>query len=120
VSTRTVSELVALLKDNDKDVRASAAQELGAIELGRMEAAAAASALIDALKDSHAEVRGWAADALGNIGAEAKAAVPALIDALKDMERFPINWRSDRTVSNSASGALSRIDPEAARKAGIP
>src|SRR4051812_48692026 len=68
MSTKTVSELVALLKDNDKDVRASAAEELGAIAPGMTEpeAEAAVPALIDALKDPDTEVRGWAADALGN------------------------------------------------------
>ena len=71
MSTRTVSELVALLKGNDKDVRASAAQELGAIASGMTgpEAEAAVPALIDVLKGPGPAMRSSAASALRRIGA---------------------------------------------------
>jgi HEAT repeat protein len=52
-----------------------------------------------------------AARSLGQIGPAAKAAVSALIDALKD---------EDKDVRTAAAEALKKIDPEAARKAGVP
>ena len=86
MSQKSVSELVALLTDEDKDVRLGAAKELEAYPSGVMEAEvkAAVPVLIRALKAQEAEVRRGAAYALGKIGVDAKAAVPALIDALKD------------------------------------
>jgi HEAT repeat protein len=86
-----------------------------------VEAKAAVPALIDALKDDEADVRGLAADALGGIGAEAKAAVPALIEAFKDEADYYRSWRGyPHKVSAAATYALSKIDPEAARRAGVP
>jgi HEAT repeat protein len=116
--------LVALLTDKDKDVRFGAAKELEASTSGVMEAEvkAAVPALIRALKAPEAEVRRGAAYALGNIGVEAKAAVPALIEALTDRGgRDPGMgcWAHLYTVSYAASRALLKIDPEAAREAGV-
>src|SRR5262249_44206315 len=85
------------------------------------EVKAAVPALIDFFKDTDAWGRYRAADALGNIGAEAKAAAPALIDALKDGE---IGYRnrqgSEKTVSSMAVGALCKIEPEAVKKGAVP
>jgi hypothetical protein len=46
----------------------------------------------------------------GRMGEAARAAVPALIDILKD---------EDKDVRIQSAGALKKIDPEAARKAGV-
>jgi HEAT repeat protein len=53
-----------------------------------------------------------AADALGGVGKEAAAekVVPALIQALKD---------PDSQVRRAAAEALKKVDPEAAKKAGL-
>jgi hypothetical protein len=64
----------------------------------------------DALKDKDERVRQGAATSLGRMGEAARAAVPALIDILKD---------EDKDVRSQAAGALKKIDPEAARKAGV-
>ena len=124
VSPKSVSELVALLTDKDKDVRIGAAKELEASTSGVMEAEvkAAVPALVRALKAEEAEVRRGAAYALGNIGVEAKAAVPALIDALTDRGGYDKGmgcWGHCYTVSYAASQALRKIDPEGAREAGV-
>src|SRR5262245_20728759 len=91
--------LLDALKDQDPEVRRSAAyalQELGGVRLSV--GSAAAPALIDALKDQDGQVRISAAEALNGIGVGAEAAVPALIDALKD----------EYEVRRSAASALGR------------
>jgi HEAT repeat protein len=100
VSTKTVSELLTLLKDNDRDVRSSASEELAAsaLDMTGPEAEAAVPALIDALKDPDAQVRWKATYALGEISVG--AAVSALIDAL----RAP-----DAQVRRTAVPALAKI-----------
>jgi HEAT repeat protein len=123
VSRKSVSELVALLTDKDKDVRLGAAEGLEASPSGMMEAEVKVEVpvLIRALKAQEAEVRRGAAYALGKIGVEAKAAVPALIDALTDRGGYDKGmgcWAHCYTVSYAASEALRKIDPEAAREAG--
>jgi HEAT repeat protein len=117
VITKTVSEFVALLKDNDSEVRSSAAKALSAIGV---EAKAAMSALSDALRDQDAEVRWSAAVALGRIGEQAKGAVPALIAALKDGESVQVGKGEWAPVCSGAYQALQMIDPEVARKANVP
>ena len=124
MSQKSVSELVALLTDEDKDVRLGAAKELEAYPSGVMEAEvkAAVPVLIRALKAQEAEVRRGAAYALGKIGVDAKAAVPALIEALTDKGgRDPGMgcWAHLYTVGYAASRALLQIDPEAAKEAGV-
>ena len=101
-----VPALIEALKDDDADVRSSAADVLGNIGA---EAKAAVPALIEALKDDDADVRSSTAYALGNIGAEAKAAVPALVEALED---------DDADVRSGAAYALGNIGAEA--KAAVP
>jgi HEAT repeat protein len=125
VTPKSVSELVALLSDKDKDVRIGAATELEARTSGMTEAEvkAAVPVLIRALKDQEAEVRRRAANALGKIGEEAKAAVPALIVALTDKEGHDAGmgcYAHYYTVGNAAAQALLQIDPEAATAAGVP
>ncbi|GAX43555.1 WD-40 repeat-containing protein [Tolypothrix sp. NIES-4075] len=95
----TVSALVTALKNNDTNVRRTAASALGSIG---SEATSAVPALIEALKDSDANVRQSAASALGNIGSDAKAAIPALTQAQ--------NNDSDANVRQSATYALANIN----------
>ncbi len=94
-----IPALIAALKDEDWDVRSSAARALGNIGPA---AASAVPSLIAALKDENRNVWDKAVDALGNIG---PAAVPALIAALKD---------KDSDVRSSAARALGQIGPAAA------
>lgn len=60
------------------------------------------------LHDGDQYVRQMAADVLGNFGTRAKAAVPALTNAL-----------NDSSIAEDVGLALKRIDPEAAKKAGV-
>jgi HEAT repeat protein len=140
---RTVSQWLERLKDPDALVRREAAFALGEIGMG---AKGAVPALGGALKDPDVRVRRSAADALGEIGVAAKAGVPALIDALKDVRNPPdvlgaaawalgemgpearsavpalidaLKGSNDR-LRKEAAAALQKIDPEAARKAGLP
>jgi HEAT repeat protein len=124
VSGEAVSALVALLADEDRDVRISAAKELEAStsRMTEAEVKAAVPVLIRALQAQEAEVRRGAAYALGSIGVEARAAVPALIVALTDRGgRDPGMgcWAHLYTVGYAASRALLQIDPEAAKEAGV-
>ena len=89
------------LKDNDAEVRISAAAALG--EIGPA-AKAAVPNLIETLKDQNGRVRGSAARALGEIGPDAKAAVSSLIEALND---------ENSGVRADAAHALGRIGPDA-------
>jgi HEAT repeat protein len=121
VNTNTVSELVALLQDKDRGIRASAAKELG-----ESFDPDAVPALIAVLKDQDTEVRSNAVSALkelsGFVDQDAvSAAVPALIDAIKDKgEYVPGMWSDPETVSKAASWALGEIDPEGARQTSEP
>jgi hypothetical protein len=72
---KSLSEWIALLKDQDVGVRNNAASVLS---LFGPEAAPAAPALAKALTDKNPDVRRHAALALGNIGPKAKAAAAAL------------------------------------------
>jgi HEAT repeat protein len=64
------------------------------------------------LRDRNPDLRYRAAVALGNMGAEARAAVPALLRLFQD-DRSEV-------VREEAAAALKRIDPAAAKKAGLP
>jgi HEAT repeat protein len=127
--------LIEALKDNDAQVRTWAALTLA--PMGEL----AVPALVGAFKDGDTETCLWAGMALSRIGEQAvpaltaavkdrdsvsarrgatralglfgpgaKAAVPALVGALGD---------SDPEVRTNAALALKRIDPEAARRAGV-
>ncbi len=99
-----VPVLITALKDQDADVRGSAAYALG--EIGKE----AVPTLIAALEDQEVFARSSAAYALGKIGKEAKEAVPALIKALEDQ---------DANVRSSAVRALGEIVP-GAKEAVLP
>jgi HEAT repeat protein len=89
--------LIALLKDEDSNVRQEAAVALG--NLGPL-AKPAIPALSATLTDQDSTVRYRAAEALGHIGPNA---VGSLVEALKD---------EDPRVRWSAEEALKKIDPE--------
>jgi HEAT repeat protein len=110
-----VPALATLLKEDSKELTEAAITSLG--KMG----SAAVPALTGALKskdgtnkpkkadkkapkpvDHTAFLRAKAAQALGELGAEAKTAVPALIDALKDT-----------SIRNDAVAALGNIGPAA-------
>ncbi len=63
------------------------------------------------MKNEIGPVRRRAAEVLGSLGAEAKAAAPALAETVKD---------PDEAVRRAAGEALKKIDPDAAKKAGVP
>ena len=97
-----VPALIEALKDEDSNVRGSAADALGKI------GPAAVPALIEALRDDDSDVR-YTAAALARIGPAAEAAVPALIEALK---------HDDSIVRFNAAYALGKIGPAA--EAAVP
>jgi HEAT repeat protein len=57
-------------------------------------------------------VRKGAVEALGQIGPAASASVPALLKKWQDTEEY-------EAMHQAAAKALKRIDPQAAKKAGI-
>ena len=103
-----VPALVEALKDRDDRVRAATADALNGIG---PPARAAVPALTEALKDRAPDVRSRVARALGSIGPGAKAATSALTKALLKGQT--------EGVRAAAGEALKKIDPEAAKKAGI-
>jgi HEAT repeat protein len=92
-----VPALVALLKENNKGTRHTAARALAAIGPRAVDVLP----LTKALKDDDEEVRREAARALGAIGPEASASVPPLMEALKDPR-----------IRSSVAQALGEIGPE--------
>ena len=97
--------LIQVLADEDGRVRGAAISALGRIGPD------AAAVLLEALqKDKTACIRAAAAAALPAIPDRAPATVPALIAAMKD---------ADPGVRAAAALALKRIDPQAAKKAGV-
>lgn len=148
-SEQAVPALIAALKDSNAQVRWGAAHALGEIGrrpdevvpplltllssssvsdriwaatgvglFGR-DAKAAVPALVERLDDSDARVRSKSAWALGRIGPDAKPAVPKLAEKVEDSD--PVESKPFvSTVGEMACAALWRIDPVAAREAGIP
>src|SRR5262249_53187139 len=100
-----VPALVAALGTEKDETRALVGSALGKI------GAPAVTPLRKALTDSKVIVRRAAVDALGSLGSLARPAVPDLVPALKD---------KDLEGRVGAAVALKRIDPAAAKKAGIP
>jgi len=86
MSDERVKELVAQLKDENWEVRFTAAHALG--KIGKKHPGcnmdSAVSALVEMLKDDDYKVRGEAAECLEKVGDV--SAVPALIDALRDKD----------------------------------
>jgi HEAT repeat protein len=133
-----IPALTAALEDRDRRVRQFSAMALGRIgpdarsavpaliqvladEDGRVHAAAvsalgrsgpdAGAGLVEALqKDKAARIRAAAAAALPTLPDRPPGAIPALIEALKD---------ADAGVRAAAARALKKIDPQAAKKAGV-
>jgi HEAT repeat protein len=100
-----VPALIQALVDEDARVRVAARSALGRIGPD------AATGLVEALqKNKEGRIRAAAAAALPTIAGKAPAAVPALIGALKD---------ADAQVRAAAALALKKIDPQAAKKAGV-
>jgi len=92
--------LIEALKDQDKDVRWLAAQQLGSIDPGE----GAVQPLCDVLKNKQEEVRvrASAAYSLGRIRADVRTAVPALSEALNS---------EDSLLGVNAAGSLIKIYP---------
>jgi hypothetical protein len=114
--TKSIPPLVRGISDPDLRLRRNAVLALGVLSGGwwrfecgpaKVDIAPALPALLIALSDP--DVRGWAAQAVGNIGANAAAAVPALIELLKS---------TDVGTRNSACIALGQIGPSA--RAALP
>ncbi len=104
----SAATLAAALGDELDANRRRAAEGLG--EMGAA-AAAAVPALIEAMsRDASDTVRAAAALALGAIGPAARDAVPALARIATD---------AASPIRTQAGSALRKIDPEAARKAGL-
>ena len=82
---KTVSAHIRELQNQDPNIRAYAAQNLGS--LGE-QAAPAVSALIEALSDKDSRVRQSAAAALGRVGQHAASAVPALTELAGNDNEF--------------------------------
>jgi HEAT repeat protein len=106
-----VPDLLEAFNDDVAWVRASAALAVWKIT---QDSNTAVPVLINVLKnrsDRPYNGRYFAAWALGEIGSEARDAVPVLVDALKD---------PDEQVRKKVAEVLKRIDPEEARRVGVP
>jgi hypothetical protein len=114
-----VPKLEAALKDENYLVRVEVAKALWAVA----EHKKAISTLIELLNNKDPNIRWGAAESLEWIGPKAKAAVPALQKALNDtglaVWTNPDGSRKFRAVLLAAGQALKKIDPEAAKKAGV-
>jgi HEAT repeat protein len=104
---RSTGDWLQQLKEQDVVLRREAIRGLGT---KTAEAEQVVPALIEALHDENGYVRHDAATTLGKFGSEAQPAVPNLVVALKD---------KDRNVRTAAGGALKKIDPRTATKAGV-
>jgi HEAT repeat protein len=96
------------LKDEDMEVRATAAEALDRFNMGP-EAEAEVTRLIKKLQDKDPQVRLLAADQLSCMFPAAKAAAPALTKALQD---------PDRAVRLQAAITMGSLGPEG--KAAVP
>ncbi len=97
--------LVEVFRDRDNVARRQAAFR-AIVSIGKP----AVPTLVDGLKDEDPEVRIDCASALGEIGPAALEAVPALKNALND---------DVGDVVGAVSIAFRKIDPDAARDAGV-
>jgi HEAT repeat protein len=102
VETATTA-LIEALKDQSKKVRRTTAFSLGMVDAEGK----SVPDLIRVLQED-AEAGYAAARALGAMGPRAKSAVPALVKALEN-----------KSIHREAAEALQKIDPEAAKKAGV-
>ena len=109
----TVTTLIALLGDNDAEVRAQAAKVLGDAR-----AAAAFDGLVKLLADSSARTRSLAAIALGKLSR--KEATPALFQVLREANDKDPALRQAAVIGLAGSGdvaALTAASSDASRAA---
>ena len=90
--------VIAVLRDEDVDVRRQAAESLS--QMG----ASAVSELVVAAKDKDVEVRRLAGEILGQIGSNGEQAVPALLGALDD-EDISVRWVAVKSLENFGTEA---------------
>jgi HEAT repeat protein len=118
-----VPALVEILEGGENEVnpktgidnRRGAAHALGGI--GHRDGV---PSLTRALGDPNVGIRGAAVEALGEIGPDASAAIPEIVKLLDDAEGRTIRGDGVKlTVGGRAAEALRKIDPEAAREAGV-
>jgi HEAT repeat protein len=102
-------ELVPMFSDPDEYVRRTALMALVDID---PEGEKTQAALVAGLRDPAEMIRSTAALLCEKLGPKAKAAVPVLIAQLKDEQ--------DEELRSYFGAALKRIDPEAAKTAGVP
>jgi HEAT repeat protein len=105
-----VPSLRKTLKDPDPWMRHFSAVALGAIGEGAKDAV---PDLVKAFGDDEYVVQKSSVEAVGEIGPSAKEAVPALIKVWKDRDEYTL-------LRNAAAASIKQIDPEAAKKAGVP
>jgi HEAT repeat protein len=128
-----VCDLTQALDNTDSAIRAAAAQALGKIGPA---SASSVGALAESLSDENPEVRRRSVVALGQIGPSAEKAAPQLIAALKDSRIRQAARTSLIQIGESAASALEesldndhvrfdisaillKVDPEAAKQAGV-
>jgi HEAT repeat protein len=109
-SAKVQTRLTEALSDKDEEVRLSAARALWKNRGAPGEPGKLVELVTAGLESDKPAVRKRAAQVLGEFGAGARAAVPGLLQALRDREG---------AVREAAAAALRRIDPKAARKAGV-
>jgi HEAT repeat protein len=95
-----VTALVKALKDENAEVRQTAASSLS---IAAIKADIAIPSLIESLEDENSKVRSAAAYALRNSGTQADIVLPALIEVLKD---------SNADVRSSAAAAIAQISAD--------
>src|SRR5262249_7104785 len=100
---------LTVLTDEDEYLRTTALKSLVEID---PEGEKTQASLVTALGDKDEMVRGTTANLCAGLGPKAKAAVPALIAMLND--------EKDENVRSLTMAALKKIDPVAARRAGVP
>jgi HEAT repeat protein len=123
-----VPQLKAALQDDLYLVSIEAAKALWVISKDKT----TIPSVVKFLKSKNAGIRWSAAEHLGWFGPSAKEAVPALLEALKDTGVVEMTDKGKvvggkrvhriveiRSVKTAAGKALKRIDPEAAKKAGV-
>ncbi len=103
----STEDWIQQLQDSEAVKRRQAVRELA---LRTSDSDQVIAALVTALGDENTYVRHDAAVALGKFGAEGQAAVTPLVKALTD---------KDASVRRVAGIALKKIDPQAAKKAGV-
>jgi HEAT repeat protein len=102
--------LLKAVNDSNADVRMVAASALQRVDPKTADKDEVIQALIGILKNPDDQIAYRAPAVLGKLGNAASAAVPALIEAARG---------TNRLVSSAAASALKKIDPNAAKEAGV-